>query len=91
MRKTIVLKSRYGDTNRLDRIGQEDSCSFLFVPKDDYYRVGYKGDTGDNDYQFVDPSGGPFISVGMYLEEADAVVKSIKGNENGGIEIEFEK
>lgn len=91
MKQTIVLKSRYGDTSRLDRVGQEDSCLFLFTPSSEYYRVGYKGDPDTKEYNFIDPSGGPFISVGTYLEEANATVKSIRCNEHGCIEIEFKK
>lgn len=90
MRTNIVLKSRYGDTHRLDRIGQEDSKLYLFVPDGGSYRVGLKGDYDSKDFSFVDPSGGPFISVGAYLPEADAVVKSIKQNAHKCIEVEFE-
>lgn len=90
MRTTIVLKSRYGEKHRLDRIGQEDSKLYLFIPEGGSYRVGFQGDPNTKVYDFVDPSGGPFISVGKYLEEADATVKSIKGNDHGCVEIEFE-
>lgn len=91
MKQTIILKSRYGDNHRLDRIGQEDSNIYKFVPVGGTYRAGFKGDFDTKDYNFVDPSGGPFISIGMYLEEADATVKSIKENGHGVVEIEFEK
>lgn len=90
MKTTILLKSRYGENHRLDRIGQEDSKLYLFVPEGVSYRVGYKGDPGTKDYDFVDPSGGPFIRVGGYLEEAGSTVKSIRGNDHGCVEIEFE-
>lgn len=90
MKQTIILKSRYGDSHRLDRIGQEDSCLYLFVPEGGTYRMGLHGDADSKEYDFVDPSGGPFIAVGKYLPEADKTVKSIKQNPHGCIEIEFE-
>ena len=88
MRKVILLKSRYGETHRLERIGGSDSHLFLFVPSDDYYRVGFNENEKD-DYDFVDPSGGPFIQVGSILNCVNKVVKSITKSEDG-IVIEFE-
>ena len=41
MRKTILLKSRYGETHKLERIGGSDSHLFLFIPQDSYYRLGF--------------------------------------------------
>lgn len=89
MRKTILLKSRYGETHRLERIGGSDSCLFLFVPADGYYRLGLSGNEEDG-IDFVDPSGGPFIRVGMKIESLNKTVKSIKKDENNQIVIEFE-
>ena len=88
MKKTILLKSRYNEIHRLERIGESNSHLFLFVPADDYYRVGLKEDKKD-DYDFVDPSGGPFIHVGTFFEDLNKTVKSIKRNEDNKIVIEF--
>ena len=88
MRKDILLKSRYGETHRLERIGESNSHLFLFVPSDDYYRVGFSEDEKDS-YDFVDPSGGPFIQVGCVLNCINKVVKAITKSEDG-IVIEFE-
>ena len=88
MKKTILLKSRYNEIHRLERIGESNSHLFLFVPADDYYRVGLKEDRKD-DYDFVDPSGGPFIKVGCKLNCINKVVKSITKSKDG-ITIEFE-
>lgn len=88
MKKTILLKSRYNEIHRLERIGESDSHLFLFVPADDYYRVGLREDEKDG-YDFVDPSGGPFIQAGCKLNCINKVVKSIIGSEDGII-IEFE-
>lgn len=88
MKKTILLRSRYNEIHRLERIGESNSHLFLFVPADDYYRVGLKEDKKDN-YDFVDPSGGPFIKVGCKLSCINKVVKSITKSKDG-ITIEFE-
>ena len=88
MRKTVLLKSRYNEIHRLERIGESNSHLFLFVPADDYYRVGLK-EEGKDDYDFVDPSGGPFIKAGCKLNCINKVVKSITKSKDG-ITIEFE-
>ena len=88
MRKTILLKSRYGETHKLERIGGSDSHLFLFIPQDGYYRLGFNGKEEEG-YDFVDPSGGPFIQAGRKLSCINKVVKSITKSEDG-IVIEFE-
>lgn len=89
MRKTILLKSRYGETHRLERIGEKDSHIFLFIPSDGYYRLGFSGEEEDG-YDFVDPSGGPFIHVGTRLDGINKTVESIHKNKDDKIIIEFE-
>lgn len=88
MRKTILLKSRYGETHRLERIGEKDSHLFLFIPSDGYYRLGFSGKEEDG-YDFVDPSGGPLIRVGMRFDSLNKTVKSIRRNKDDKIIIEF--
>lgn len=90
MRKTILLKSRYGETHRLERIGEKDSHLFLFIPSDGYYRLGFSGKEEDG-YDFVDPSGGPFIHVGTKFNGINKTVKSIRKNKDNKIIIEFEE
>lgn len=90
MRKTILLKSRYGETHRLERIGGRDSHLFLFIPADDYYRLGLSVEKEDI-YDFVDPSGGPFIHVGTKFDGINKTVKSIRKNKDDKIIIEFEQ
>lgn len=68
----IAIRSRHGDYSYLKRVGDEDSKSFELVTRYSY-RGGKIG--GKN---FIDPSGGPMIIEGEYLEEVDAKVKSIK-------------
>ena len=76
MKDLIKLKSRDGAENYLKKLIKKDgSESFTYVLKTDvpYLRVGEV----DNGRKFIDPSGGPMIIVGDYLEEANAVVESI--------------
>lgn len=89
MKDIINLRSRYNEVHKLIRIGDENSHLYQFKPSDDYYRVGYNDDSFNN-YQFVDPSGGPFISVGMELPEVGKKVKAISRNEEG-LTVEFEQ
>lgn len=85
MKTQIRLNSRYGDKNYLNRIGGEDSKRY-FLQSEYNYRVGLVEDN-PNEYSFVDPSGGPFISKGSNID--GNIVKSIsRGDE--GVVIEFE-
>lgn len=89
MKDLIKLKSRDGTENYLKKlIRKDDSESLTYVLKTDvpYLRVGEV----DNGKKFIDPSGGPMIMVGNYLEEAKAVVKSIDFVEGYGWTITFE-
>lgn len=89
MEDLIKLKSRDGTENYLKKLIKKDSSeSLTYVLKTDvpYLRVGEV----DNGRKFIDPSGGPMIIVGNYLEEAKAVVKSIDFVEGYGWTITFE-
>lgn len=88
MRKVICLKSRYGETHKLVRIGEKNSHLFLFIPKDTCYRVGFS-DSEMKVIEYVDPSGGPLIHVGMKFDNPNKTVKSIYYNEDNKIIIEF--
>lgn len=81
----IELTSRYGDIHILEKI--EDK-KYKFLPSDEYMRVGLTEDR--NKYYFVDPSGGPFISVGSILPEVNSKVKDIEFIEGTGTVITFE-
>ena len=90
MKDLIKLKSRDGAENYLKKLIKKDgSESFTYVLKTDvpYLRVG----DVDNGRKFIDPSGGPMIIVGDYLEEANAVVESIDFVEGYGWIITFRK
>ena len=46
----------------------------------EYCRIGFK--EGDKEIEFVDPSGGPFLSVGQRLDKTH-VIESIISTNNG--------
>lgn len=90
MKDLIKLKSRGGTENYLKKLIKKDgSESLTYVLKTDipYLRVGEVA----NGNKFIDPSGGPMIVVGDYLEEAEAVVESIDFAEGYGWTITFRK
>lgn len=90
MKDLIKLRSRGGAENYLKKLIKKDgSESLTYVLKTDvpYLRVGEVG----NGSKFIDPSGGPMIVVGDYLEEAEAVVESIDFAEGYGWTITFKK
>lgn len=90
MKDLIKLRSRGGAENYLKKlIKKGDSESLTYVLKTDspYLRTGEVA----NGKKFIDPSGGPMIVVGDYLEEADAVVESIDFVEGYGWTITFKK
>ena len=80
MKSEIQLNSRDGLDNRLVQIEGEP---LKFRLKTDYnYRVGFKDST--EEYTFIDPAGGPFITVGSEIEGHK--VKAI--HKNGIVEFE---
>jgi hypothetical protein len=89
MEDTIKLKSRYRARNYLERVqdlGGIKSKTYALKTDTSSFRV---GETNKGD-KFIDPSGGPMIVVGSYLEEAEAVVKSIDYIIGYGYTITFE-
>ncbi len=81
MKHEIKLKSRGGINNRLVQVEGEP---LKYELKTEFnYRVGFT-DTEPKEYTFIDPAGGPFITVGSEIEGHK--VKTIHGK---GI-IEFE-
>lgn len=88
MEDVIKLKSRYKIENYLRRVGTSDSKDFYLDTK--YaYRVGFVDENQSDSYQFVDPSGGPFISVGSEINGHK--VKCIyTDNDSNNIIVRFE-
>lgn len=85
MRNIIILNTRDGTENYLKKLPGKEKI-YLLKSELDTVRVSQDKEG----YIFVDPSGGPFIAKGAYLEEADAVVKSIDHLQEQGFTITFE-
>lgn len=88
MEKVIKLNSRYEEDNYLKLMSKADgseSKTYVLKTSNPYLRIGYTV----NNRKFIDPSGGPVITEGARLEEADAVVKSIDFTTGFGYTITF--
>ena len=89
MKDSIELKSRGDEHNYLRKLNRTDgteSYTYLLKTSTYYMRSGYT----EKKKMFIDPSGGPMIVEGEYLEEAEAVVKSINHISGKGYAITFE-
>lgn len=86
MKEIIILKSRDGSKNYLKRLSEDNPKTYLLVTELETVGVG----TGSEGITHIDPSGGPFIARGAYLDEADAVVKSFDHLKGQGFTITFE-
>ena len=89
MKDLIKLKSRGYEENYLKRLKRSDnseSKTYVLKVSTPYLRCGEV----EGGRKFVDPSGGPMIVVGSYLEEAEAVVKSIDFTVGYGYTVTFE-
>lgn len=89
MKDLIELKSRGEEHNYLRRLVKPDgSESHTYMLKTSTYTM--RSGLTDKKKKFIDPAGGPMIIVGSYLEEAEAVVKSIDHVMGMGYTITFE-
>ena len=89
MKDLIELKSRGEEHNYLRRLVKPDgSESHTYMLKTSTYIM--RGGLTDKKKKFIDPSGGPMIVEGEYLEEAEAVVKSIDHVMGVGYAVTFE-
>lgn len=89
MKDLIKLKSRGHEENylkRLKKLDGSESKTYVLKVSTPYLR----GGEVEGGKKFIDPSGGPMIVVGDYLEEAEAVVKSLDFVEGYGWTITFE-
>lgn len=82
----IKLYNRYGENIYLEQIeeykyvlkGNTDWCRVIFSDKD------------MKDINAIDPSGGPYMSIGYFSIENDTkILNSIKENESGKFILEF--
>lgn len=89
MKDLIKLKSRGCEENYLKKLKKPDgseSKTYVLKVSNPYLRSGEV----EGGRKFIDPSGGPMIVVGGYLEEAEAVVKSIDFTVGYGYTVTFE-
>ena len=89
MKDLIKLRSRDCGENYLNGLKKSDgseSKTYVLKVSTPYLRSGEV----EGGRKFIDPSGGPMIVVGDYLEEAEAVVKSIDFTVGYGYTITFE-
>lgn len=89
MKDLIKLKSRGYEENYLKKLKKPDgseSKTYVLKVSTPYLRCGEV----EGGRKFIDLSGGPMIVVGAYLEEAEAVVKSIDFIVGYGYTITFE-
>ena len=82
MENKIELVSRYHTVTTLEKTDKDTIYKVIFEDNN-YIRVGKH----DNGYVFIDPPGGPMISVGMKIE--DMTIKRIYAVDNDGFYIEF--
>ena len=71
--RTIKIKNRYNDTIVLRNI---EECKYI-LENTDYYRVIYDPET--DEIKAVDPSGGPFLTVGFKIPNTNKEIVNIEG------------
>ena len=84
--RLVLLPNRYGDNNYLRQI---DNNKYRYESENGYLRIGYKGDTEQDGYQFIDPSGGPFMTIGSEVYGIEGKISEITAVE-GGFVLTFE-
>lgn len=85
----LELYNRYGDKNYLDKVDEHIYILRLDPKSESYCRVGLREGTvwEDKEYDFVDPSGGPFIQVDSYKIDGKPVKHIYEQNDNIIIEV----
>jgi hypothetical protein len=83
------MRNRYGDEYSFDVV---DENTYIIKGNLQYWRFGGKEGQEHvdmSDLGFVDPSGGPFIEVGMKIEGREIVNISVDGDLDGKPNILF--
>jgi hypothetical protein len=83
------MRNRYGDEYTFERV---DENTFTITGNLKYWRFGGREGQQQMDMSnigFVDPSGGPFIEVGMKIEGREIVNISADGDLDGSPRILF--
>jgi len=82
----VIYQNRYGDNIVFEKV--DDNTVKMSGFKSEWCRWGWKNDP--NVYTMVDPSGGPYISVGANLKhyfetKKDMIVESISLDQSGAV------
>lgn len=75
------MKNRYGDLYQFEKLSENQ---YTITGGLKYWRYGGKDGQNEvdlSDLGFVDPSGGPFISVGMNIEGRKVVRIGVEGSD----------
>ena len=70
----IVLMSRYGENNYLERIPNVDTITYVLKTESNTVRVG----TENNINMYVDPSGGPMIGIGYQTQVGQQTLELVE-------------
>lgn len=79
VQRLVMLSNRYGASNYLRKIGDN---TYKYEGETDFIRVGFKGEKEEDGYQFIDPSGGPFLSIGSEIFGIEGKLSEIKIEDN---------
>lgn len=86
VQRLVLLSNRWGDHNYLRHI---DGRKYRYEGEDNYLRVGYKDLTEGEEITFIDPPGGPFMSVGGEVFGIEGTISKIEALDKGFM-LEFE-
>lgn len=82
------MKNRYGDNYTFEKVGEN---TYTIVGDLKHWRYGGREGQERMDFSdlgFVDPSGGPFIEIGMKIEGRKINRISVMGNDDIYFEVE---
>ena len=85
--KKIKLPNRYGDKNYLKEV-EPNKYKLVLDSNSGNLRLGF-GFIEENQYDYVDPSGGPFMKVGQEIPGVEGVLAEIEVVKGKGIFLIF--
>lgn len=83
--KKIKLPNRYGDKNYLEEV-EPNKYKLVLDSNSGNLRFGF---IEENQYDYVDPSGGPFMKVGQEIPGIEGVLTEIEVVKGKGIFLIF--
>lgn len=85
--KKIKLPNRYGDRNYLEEV-EPNKYKLVLDSNSGNLRFGSRSIEG-NHYEYIDPSGGPFMRVGQEIPGVEGIVAKIEVIKGKGIFLIF--